>query len=210
MAGPRAWWRAGLVAGVALAGSAWWAVRSRRRGRTAAATGRAARPGSRQTRRRSPVALLVPLAITVAGFGVLTGVAVVAHGKGAYSARVQDQGVPGSGVVQQVHNIQRPKSAWSAEITVALTRPGSDAATTVVHFPGKSSLRPGAAVSVLLDPANPGYAEFPGRPATGRDDWIGLAVLAGMIGVLAVALVGCVVVAFRRSGRAKEPLAPVP
>lgn len=129
--------------------------------------------------------------MAIAGFGALIALAVVTYNQGAHSTFVQADGLPDTGLVQQVNNI-RLKSSWTAEITVALTRPVGDAATTVVHFPDKSSLHEGWTVSVLLDPDNPTYAEFPGTPSAGRHAWLAPTVFACIVGPVVA------VVAFRR------------
>jgi hypothetical protein len=77
------------------------------------------------------------------------------HDKSAYT---QAHGVSRNGIVTSVTN-SGGRTRFS-EVAVRLDAQ----ATTTAHVEPVTSLKPGATVRVLVDPQDPGYAEFPGQP----------------------------------------------
>jgi len=81
-------------------------------------------------------------------------ITVVPYDRSAYT---QAHGLMRSGIVTSVAN----QGHGGADVGVRLTEPVAGHATTTAHVPAKVSLSPGAAVQVLVDPQDPGYAELP-------------------------------------------------
>ena len=86
----------------------------------------------------------------------------------------QAHGIRHTAVILSVDNIANTSSSgfnkpqrttWTAEVVARLTGPGSGQGQTVVHVPYFDSDAPGTALTVLVDPGDPGYAELPGVPA---------------------------------------------
>lgn len=166
------------------------------------------------TQRIAPVLLLVALGIAT--------IVVVPGAYSAYSAigqsgRVQDHGIRAAGLVVSVSNTERRYidvgytyglRTWvwyRARITVELR---SDDETTTVYAPMASPLRVGAQVTVLVDPNDPNYAEFPGQPLEHGGGWILVAILAGLLILLDV--YAAIVVGRRLIGRPRNRATPDP
>jgi hypothetical protein len=97
------------------------------------------------------------LGVTVLGIGAFVAtllITVVPYDRSAYT---QAHGLLRSGIVTSVAN----QSNSGADVGVRLTQSVAGHATTTAHVPAKVSLSPGAAVQVLVDPKDPGYAELP-------------------------------------------------
>jgi hypothetical protein len=154
----------------------------------APADGRRWRPTSRRALAApimTSLALLMYLGV-VAGFAAY---AVNMHAQAALSSYVQHHGVPRTGGIVRVQNIEHQNSKYgpwySARITVVLAPPMDGHSTTVVHDPHGSNLIPGEGLEVLVDPQQPAYAELPGQPFGKNWQWI----VAGCFS-LGIALVG--------------------
>jgi hypothetical protein len=80
------------------------------------------------------------------------------------SGYTQAHGLSRSGIVTSVAN--HDGRAPSADVGVRLGEPVDGQAATTAHVHPLTSLKPGAAVRVLVDPKDPGYAEFPGQRYT--------------------------------------------
>ncbi len=105
----------------------------------------------------------------------------------ARSADVQQHGIAASGLVLDVHNhsqADRSGVHYNADVTVILSEPVLHRATTVVRYPARFDGQAGEAVNVLVDPHDPGYAEFPGSPDTTNWGWIVTAFFAAFVGLI--------------------------
>lgn len=108
------------------------------------------------------------------------------HGDGVQSSYTQAHGVRRAARVisETTGTAKQPNSA----LTVRLGEPVNGHDTTTVHFHGTTAYSPGALVAIVVDPQDPGYAEFPGAPYTSGGDWefflgTGLAVLVMTLGL---------------------------
>lgn len=169
---------------VIAAGCAWLALRSRSRPVPGV-------PGAgRRTRRVIPAVLAVLAAL---GFSVLfvmvSTATVVFHSRADRSAYVQARGLRENAVVDRVRTITAQAKSGprdTAVLTVTVTSPARHGHQAVVYAPRGTSVKPGSAIIVLLDPVQPAYAELPGQPYVPSGQWMqGMLVLA-VIGVLAV------------------------
>jgi hypothetical protein len=101
------------------------------------------------------------LAFALLSFGGLIIMATVVSAAANKSGYTQAHGLPRSGVVTSVANHTGKSS--SADVGVRLGEPVGGQAATTAHLPSVTSLKPGMAVRVLVDPRDPSYAEFPGQ-----------------------------------------------
>jgi hypothetical protein len=99
---------------------------------------------------------LALMLLSLASFAVILVTIVVPYDKSAYT---QAHGQPRSGIVTSVANHEG--KSHTADVDVQLTQSVGGRATTTAHVPALVSLSPGATVQVLVDPQDPGYAEFP-------------------------------------------------
>lgn len=118
-------------------------------------------------RRNSPTSLLIG-GILLLGFGIgFAVVAVGAHAAASKSSYTQSNGIQDSATVDNVSNYSssgRGGTTYWASIAATLERPVDGQWTTVVNIPNNVSYHTGQAISILVDPADPGYAELPGQP----------------------------------------------
>ena len=91
-------------------------------------------------------------------------VATVVANAASKSGYTQAHGLPRSGIVTTVANHDGKDP--SADVGVRLAEPVNGQTATTAHVHPLTSLKPGAAVRVLVDPKDPGYAEFPGKRYT--------------------------------------------
>lgn len=75
-------------------------------------------------------------------------------------------------------------TTWYGYVLVRLPQPVGGQAQTTVHSPDKVSYAPGGAVTVLVDPQSPGYAELPGNPMV-----VGSTILEFTIGASLVIII---------------------
>jgi hypothetical protein len=123
-------------------------------------TGAARTPG-----RQNPKAVFfISLALALGSFGFLMLTATVVAAKASKSGYTQAHGLPRSGIVTSVANHEG--KAPFADVGVRLGEPVNGQAVTTAHVRPITSLKPGAAVRVLVDPKDPRYAEFPGQRYT--------------------------------------------
>ena len=133
-------------------------------------------PGAR---RHGPVAQALTASGLLAGSIFCFVLAVTAHADADKSALTQSKGKQVSAEVVSVEHVahQTRYSTWySALITVR----EPSGALTVVHDPQDTDLGIGSLVQVLVDPKDPGYAEFPGQPAATTAGWL-VAILGGVL-----------------------------
>jgi hypothetical protein len=116
--------------------------------------------------------------------------ALQAQSLDARSALVQGHGIRSSGTVLAVHNHAycgaRGACIPRADVAVKLSAPVDGITTTVAYYPYLSFLRRGQTVTVLVDPHQPGYAEFPGHRYRGAGGWIIFAAAAFVVALLAL------------------------
>jgi hypothetical protein len=121
--------------------------------------------GRKNPRRQNPkVVFFISLALALGSFAGLMLAATVVAAAVSKSGYTQAHGLLRSGIVTSVTNHEG--KADSADVGVRLREPVNGQAATTAHVPAVTSLKPGAAVRVLVDPKDPGYAEFPGQRYT--------------------------------------------
>jgi hypothetical protein len=106
----------------------------------------------------------ISLALALGSFGGLMFTATVVAAAVSKSGYTQAHGLLRSGIVTSVtnHGGKDP----SADVGVRLGKPVNGQAATTAHVHPLTSLKPGAAVRVVVGPKDPGYAEFPGQRYT--------------------------------------------
>lgn len=118
--------------------------------------------GRRTARRSNPKGVFfICLAIALGSVGGLIFVATFVAGGVNKSGYTQDHGLPRSGIVTSVTNYEGRDPA--SDVGVRLAEPVNGQVATTAHIHPVTSLKTGAAVQVLVDPQDPGYAEFPGH-----------------------------------------------
>ena len=120
--------------------------------------------------------------------GLIVGT-FVTHAEALRSGRVQHHGVARVATVLSVHNTwhsTRGGGYYTAQVSASFVPPDGDRTTTVVHYPGHVTASVGTRYSVLLDPTDPGYAEFPGSAATRSSSWIVMLLFAVFFGLFDV------------------------
>jgi hypothetical protein len=153
--------------------------------------------------RQAPVAisffLLVYLSAVI-GFAVY---AINIGSQGALSSHVQHAGVPRTGRIISVQNVehQGPRSGpwYSALITVTLAPPVDGHSTTTVHDPQASNLIAGEGLQILVDPQEPGYAELPGHPFV--PSWLWIIPATGSLAFCLIGLLPTATMIVRMVGR---------
>ncbi len=161
----------------------------------AAHTGRQARL-RRHHHRFSPASMAAFFAFTSCVTVALVVFGIQAQSLDSRSAFVQGHGIKSSGSVLAVHNHQYCQAVGGgagrsgciprADVQVKLSAPVHGVRTTLAYYPYLSFLRRGQTVTVLVDPHQPGYAEFPGHRYRGGGGWIIFAVAAVVVGLLAL------------------------
>ena len=96
----------------------------------------------------------------LAMFGTLSGLFLPKYFLSNYT---QHHGTLDSGTISNVSNTWSGRS-WSAAVQITLDRPVDGATSTTVTIGGAVSSPDGTRVTVLVDPQDPAYAEYPGRP----------------------------------------------
>jgi len=149
------------------------------------------------------------LVVVLVAFSVFFAVAAGgAKSSAARSARLVRDGIRVVGTVSAVHDtLDTPRTNtqrlhFHSVVTVALPAPVRGHASTALHFSHRASLVVGQAVSVLVDPRDPGYAEQPGH-GTSSTQWKVLTVAAVGTGGLAL-VAGWFTLRRRRRGRAPD------
>ena len=165
-----------------------WAVRTEHRLRTVppgstASPGRPERAPRQNPRlyhhRHGPVVTAVgAIFFTLVAAGMIVG-AVEGIGAWRLSRYVQAHGTERTATVESVNEVAhhgRYSTWYTSDVGVMLSAPVGGQITTTAHYPGPSTLVTGDRVTVLVDPARPGYAEFPGSAYSGAGAWIALLV----------------------------------
>ena len=173
-----------------LVGCVRWAIRAehrfrdrepRARGGLERAWHRGGHPGH-----YGPASITIGLLLFGGGTIALAVTSISDHSQGERSAYVQSHGTPATGEVAHVVDTQhcgRSSCHYTSAVTVFLTAPVDGHGTTVVHVNSSAGVIDGQHVDLLVDPKQPGYAEFPGSPFKGAHTWIITAVLAVVCGL---------------------------
>lgn len=120
------------------------------------------RGGRKNARRQNPrVVFFICLVLALLSFGGLIFTATVVAAAASKSGYTQAHGLQRSGIVTSVAN--HSGRGASADVGVRLEEPVDGQAATTAHLPTVTSLKPGMAVRILVDPKDPRYAEFPGQ-----------------------------------------------
>jgi Protein of unknown function (DUF3592) len=157
-------------------------------------------------RRRSSPKQVVTASLALAAMLVIgTAYAVHLHSDAELSAFVQSQGLPVTGTVLSIQNSGYHSRAWhhyTAKIEIRLSAPVAGDQTSTVYYPDTANMTYGQSVRVLVDPRNPGYAEFPGYPYYSNSEWIFVAAVVGFVPgfLLLCALVSIIAMIRRRRG----------
>jgi hypothetical protein len=132
-----------------------------------------ARSGRRRARTMGGILVVV---IVTAGVGtVLIVGSVIKHGDATRTSYTQAHGARRAARVisEDAGTGRNPTST----LTVRLSEPVNGHDTTTVHIHGAPAYSPGAPVTVVVDPQDPGYAELPGAPYTSNGPWVVLLVI---------------------------------
>jgi hypothetical protein len=161
------------------------------------------------------IAMLIVLFIGV----VFIIVSLALRSPAARSSFVQAHGVRREAVILNVDNIAHTSTTttgsgsgqhtvtsttYTAEVLVRLADPVGGQARTLVHVPRYETEGPGGAVTVLVDPDDPGYAELPGSPSTPAvlpAIFLAVGVFLAVVSVAGSALIAR---SWRRSSRARD------
>ncbi|MDQ6779504.1 MAG: hypothetical protein M3071_25490 [Actinomycetota bacterium] len=145
--------------------------------------------GWRRRGRYSPVGgTVVLLFLSGAAIGFAVG-AISDHAQADRSSYVQHHGTPAVATVDSVTNTQhcsRSHCSYTAAVALTLPKPVDGTETTVAHYSGFATLSSGENVRVLVDPKQPGYAEFPGSPFKGAAAWIAMLIIAVVFAAIAI------------------------
>lgn len=159
------------------------------------------RPAARRRWRAANIVGWLVCLVVVPGVGISLIVgSVLEHGDAARTSDTQAHGVRRAARVISEHTTSSGKESYSA-VAVRFSGPVSGHDTTTVHVSGAPRYSPGAPVTILVDPRDPGYAELPGAPYTSNAQWqIPLVIGLACIVVIPFCL-GVVVLRKRRSRR---------
>jgi hypothetical protein len=94
---------------------------------------------------------------------------VLEHGDAAQTSYTQAHGIRRAARVFS-EDTSTGRDPYSA-VAVRLSGPVNGHETTTVHIQGAPTYSPGAPVTVVVDPQDPGYAELPGAPYTSSAQW---------------------------------------
>ena len=148
------------------------------------------RPTRSGTRRAGTIFGITMWVLMTGGGGVLIFHSVQEHGDAARSSYTQAHGVRQAAQVisERTSPGDDPEHPTSA-LVVRLSSPVNGHDTTTVHIQGAPAYSPGAPVTVVVDPQDPGYAELPGAPYTSSFEWeISLILGLGLILVIPLCL----------------------
>jgi hypothetical protein len=159
-----------------------------------------------------------PSWLGAAGIPLLIGVifliiAPFLRAQADHSSFVQAHGTRHTAVILSVNNIASTSSSgtnkpqhtsWTAEVTARLTGPAGRQEQTVVHVPYFDSDAPGTALTVLVDPNQPSYAELAGVPAHTAVLPTVFTAVGSLLVVIAVVAAGVVIRFWHRSVRRRR------
>jgi hypothetical protein len=142
------------------------------------------------------------LVIMIAGGGALIFLSAQEYGDAARSSYTQAHGARQAARVISEDTTGTGKHPTSA-LAVRLSGSVNGHDTTTVHIQGAPTYSPGAPVTVVVDPRDPGYAELPGAPYTSSGSWeipLGIGVASIVVGSFGMG------VAFLRQSRSRRRL----
>jgi hypothetical protein len=142
------------------------------------------RPAPSGRRRGRTIVWILLFLIVGPGLGTaLIVVSVLEHGDVARTSYTQAHGARRAARVisEDVGTGKNPTSA----LTVGLSESVNGRDTTTVHIQGAPAYSPGATVTVVVDPQNPGYAELPGSPYTSSRQWV-IPLVIGLVDILLI------------------------
>jgi hypothetical protein len=152
-------------------------------------------------RRYSPTSLLISGVVTL-GLGIAFAVvAFGAHSAASKSSYTQSNGVQDVATVDSVSNYQstgRSSTSYWATVAATLQTPVDGHRATEVNIPNNVNYQAGRVISVVVDPADPGYSEMPGSPDATDGTTAGAAI--GAV-VFVIAGIGTIVSSFRMRAR---------
>ena len=108
------------------------------------------------------LSMLMTSIVGLAVFGTLSGLFLSNYFLSNYT---QHHGILDSGTISNVSNTRSDRGSWSATVRITLDRPVDGATSTTVTVGNAVNSPDGTPVTVLVDPQDPAYAEYPGRPA---------------------------------------------
>jgi hypothetical protein len=126
---------------------------------------------------------------------------VVEHGAAAQTSYTQAHGARRTARVisEDAGSGRNPTST----LTVRLSEPVNGHDTTTVHISGAPAYSPGAPVTVVVDPQDPGYAELPGASYTSNGAWVDLLVMGLLVCLIAIGVPGLRWLRRRRRARGR-------
>ncbi|HET6908876.1 MAG TPA: hypothetical protein VFH54_06010, partial [Mycobacteriales bacterium] len=134
--------------------------------------------GRRGSRRHGPVSMGLWSVVMVGGAVLMFVLAASTHTAADRSHQTQSHGLPTVAVVDFVQHVAH-HGRYSTWYTARITVHEASGAVTVVHDPHDTDLGVGMQVQILVDPADSGYAEFPGQPAATTAGWV-LSIVFGI------------------------------
>lgn len=86
------------------------------------------------------------------------------------SSYTQQRGIPDTATVSDSHNYGGRGSSPFTVATATLRVPVGGQSQSQVYSPAEVNFKAGQVISVLVDPADPGHSELPGKPFTTASD----------------------------------------
>jgi hypothetical protein len=128
--------------------------------------------------------VVIPFVASVRAFLLV----VPSHAQGERSAYVQAHGVRQAGTVLNVTNtvVDNDNGTTVAQVVVRLRVPVGGQDVTTASVPSEVTTPDGGTVTVLVDPQDPGYAEYPGMPYSAPNDWLILAIAGPALGAVGI------------------------
>lgn len=127
--------------------------------------------------------LLGASAAALAMFGTLSGFFLSDYFLSNYT---QHHGILDSGTISNVSNTRSGRGSWSATVQITLDRPVDGATSTTLTVGNAVNSPDGTPVTVLVDPRDPAYAEYPGRPTTPLQVTVLFLALTGVSALLLI------------------------
>jgi hypothetical protein len=145
--------------------------------------------GSGRRRVHTPGAA-VGVALITTAMACIGLVGIFAGYSGAQrSSYTQSHGVSETAVADNVQNIASHSShggtTYTSQITVTIQHPAVGDGSATVYGNGRTSVQPGDTLTVLVDPKQPSYAEFPGVPYDTTSSWVLALVFTLVVGCIA-------------------------
>lgn len=166
-------------------------------------SGRLGMPRYPGYRRYGPTSMLTSGIIFMLAGGFAVWGAFASQADSSKSSYTQRSGTPDSATVRSVANNYGRTKNW-ANVAVTLQAPVGGQRLSVLYVPSSVSYQAGQVISVLVDPADPGYSELPGTPYTTGSDVAGIVI--GAAACLAIGVIGIIsFVRTRKRMRVRHP-----